>query len=170
MVGKLHVAFGTYIGISGGYMVLSKGLFNPEAISFAAAGCFICGSILGSELPDIDIPTSIIGKKTGFLSKIINRRFGHRGFIHSPCFLALLILMVLKMQLGGLYIPFFYGLFIGMTAHIFQDFFTKGGIPLFYPFIKKKYSIGFFKSGSIVDPVITFLLAFLWTLILFFIY
>ena len=60
----------------------------PEALAAAAA----------SLLPDADHPKSWLGRRLGGLSKYLNRRFGHRGFLHS--LLVLLILTAVHVSLA----------------------------------------------------------------------
>lgn len=59
MTGKLHMSLGIYTGAIGG-LFLIPGL--PSKV------IFMTGSIFGSLVPDIDIPTSTIGKKDSFYS------------------------------------------------------------------------------------------------------
>lgn len=75
MTGKLHMSLGIYAGAIGG-LFLIPGL--PSKV------IFMTGSIFGSLAPDIDIPTSTIGKRIPFIPKLINSCFGHRGITHSP--------------------------------------------------------------------------------------
>jgi len=164
MTGKLHSSLGIYIGISGGiFMAFSSNEIN----SFAAGSAFGIGCLLGSLFPDIDSPTSKISKHIPFIPKIINKIFGHRGFIHSPMLYILLGLLFNTLQTNGWQKYFLNGFLIGCTAHLIQDILTIGGIPLLYPFDKRKINLGFFKSGSKIDSVLTTGIAIIWTCGLF---
>lgn len=158
----------------------------------------------GSLLPDIDEPSSYVGKRVKPISTVIKSTSGHRWLWHSP-FLDLLLpvfLLVIyvfgfsigygdiikKVTLGffGLlslrslysmiryrrvpvtsllwtafsvfciyneelhetfYFLTIFGIFLGYTNHLFLDSLTIRGIPLFYPFSDKKYSLMRLKSG-----------------------
>ena len=99
---------------------------------------------VGGVIPDIDIPQSWVGRKSGVVSEIVSFAFGHRGFIHSVWMV--LILSVLMFGVVGIVSV---GLLIGYLSHLFLDCFTKQGIYLFYPFRKKVR--GFVRSGGLVD-------------------
>jgi inner membrane protein len=47
-------------------------------------------------LPDADYPRSWLGRQLGSVSEELNRRFGHRSFLHS-----LLALILVGATLGG---------------------------------------------------------------------
>ena len=153
MTGKQHLSLGTYIGISGG-ILLGAGVANGIGFSI--------GSMLGSLIPDIDSPSSMLSKRVPFIPKIINKLFGHRGITHAPLLYLLLGFALYVKKPDGLLFYFLLGLLIGCAAHLVQDMLTKGGIPLFYPFHREKINFGFLKSGSKADPYITVVLAILW--------
>ena len=122
-------------------------------------------TVFGSLLPDIDSRTSKLGKKFRITSKIVSKLFGHRGFLHSPLFIILLFLLINGiLSKNGINQTFYYlnyGLAFGCLNHLFCDMLTKGGIPLFYPFQKIKFSILPMKSGSkyeIVPLILTCIL------------
>lgn len=159
MTGKVHVSLGIYIGITGA-------LFLNEGVDCQAG--FLLGSIIGSAFPDIDSPKSLISQKIPLIPKLVNRVFGHRGFIHSLTLLAIFSVLFYMSNMNGYYKSLEIGFLIGFMAHIIQDLFTKGGVGLLYPFVKKKFKLGFTKSGSILDPIITSVLATIWTLLALF--
>lgn len=86
--------------------------------------------ILGSILPDIDHPRSIVGSRAWFISKSISRSFGHRGITHSFLGMALVFLPLHLFNLPDQYIV---SLMIGYLTHLFADWLTPAGIPLLYP-------------------------------------
>ena len=83
MLGKTHLAFGLGLTSCGIYLLetFHQPLLSPQnlALFYSAVG-------IGTLLPDIDEPQSIIGKKTMGISNFIKFIFGHRGFTHSLCF------------------------------------------------------------------------------------
>ena len=97
--------------------------------------------IISSILPDIDTPTSLLGRKI----KIIGKVFTHRGFFHSFFFFipATIIAYSLSPLIG---ISFM----IGIGSHLCLDVLTKAGLRL-YPF-KKKIK-GFVKVGGFLEKL-----------------
>ncbi|WP_347861599.1 metal-dependent hydrolase [Salimicrobium sp. PL1-032A] len=85
---------------------------------------------------------------------------GHRKMTHSLFFLLFLVGYSYFVQwLLGLPWYYFGGLVTGATSHLFADFITKRGIPLFYPFSKKHHSFFVtFRTGSVVEKMVTFVL------------
>ena len=84
-------------------------------------------TILGSTLPDIDLPSTSLGQTFNKLSKYLFRRFGHRGLCHSVYW------TLLFGALSFINKDVFLQLCIGYTAHIFLDMFNPTGVKLFYP-------------------------------------
>lgn len=126
---------------------------NPsEKIVYSAA--LILGSVVGSLIPDLDHPKSVIGKKVKPVSKGISKAFGHRGMTHSPIALILYTMFILKLTSNpeGYYeLLFNYGAIgsaVGYLSHLILDMLTIGGIPLFYPMSKKKFKLAKFKTGG----------------------
>lgn len=123
-----------------------------EKIVFSAA--LILGSYIGSLIPDLDHPKSLIGRKFKVLSKGINKTFGHRGITHTPLFL--IIYSILIMRLPNIFqgyvktiVQYFsFGTIIGYISHLILDFITVGGIPLLYPISKRHFRIARFRSSS----------------------
>lgn len=135
---------------------------------------FTCGLLLGSVLPDIDEPSSFIGRKTSIrvkkskkelkrdkkkgkegehkrigLSTVINKTFGHRGFTHSLPALALLSLILLLWNHA-----FVIGILWGYFLHIAGDFFSKTGVPLFKPIINRKFKIHIYTTGKRSEDIV----------------
>lgn len=90
-------------------------------------GICLCGSVLGSLLPDIDSTESIISNIlppfTTLISKIINNVFGHRGLLHYSLFWIVVAFFTAN------YNHFTQGLFFGVFGHLFLDACTYKGIP-----------------------------------------
>jgi len=93
--------------------------------------------IFASLLPDIDHPKSIIGRIFKPISKLINRKYGHRTITHSLIVLVALVALISGFQ--SVYFPDIpvatvFGLAYG--GHLILDMVTVQGCPLFYPFYK----------------------------------
>ena len=125
-----------------------------EVVTYIAVGLAVVGGAIGGLLPDIDHPTSKIGKRLPPISKLVNSLFGHRGFTHSllanllfAYFLFLLTNLIPDMLIG-FYLPFALGLIIGYASHLLLDVLTVSGIPLLYPFSKQNIRIAKLRSGK----------------------
>ena len=158
MNGKTHLLCGIAIGADIGFMLI-PGL---DCFTFAA------GTALGSILPDIDTPDSLIGHALPMISRPINKIFGHRTITHAPITVAALFLLntILHTILpypSGLN-GFTMGLIFGILLHLLQDLLTYKGIPLLYPFVRKPDKYGRFtslsrrKSDDIINTFITMLI------------
>lgn len=165
MNGICHKIGGTVSGVITTYLIC------PE-ITLPVIATSVVASQLGSLIPDIDEPNSILGKKVKLLSKGLKTIFGHRGIIHTPIFLVLLSFIIF--YFGRKYVPpdyesYFYLAFInfnvGYVSHLFLDMLTPAGIMLFYPFSKNKFKLmslkGQYRDLSVSAILITILLIFL---------
>ncbi len=111
----------------------------------------VVATYIGSLFPDIDTRTSKLGKKMKISSAIVSKLFGHRGFFHSPLFVAIAFLLCWRIFLWQNimdYSVIFLGFIAGMLTHLACDMATKGGLPLFYPYNRKRFSISVIESGS----------------------
>jgi len=95
-----------------------------------------------SFIPDIDLHTSYIGKRTRPLSNIIQLLFQHRGFFHS---LWIPIIFYLVLSPYGLELAVF-----GYLGHLLLDLLNPKGLCIFWPFFRIK---GFIR-GEIADFVL----------------
>ena len=102
--------------------------------------------ITTSLLPDIDSPTSTLGRKHRFIANITT----HRGIFHSVWvpLVAVIMAFIYPLLRGPLM-----GIFIGYTAHLFADMLTVEGIKPLYPLSKEKIQ-GPLKTGSILETLI----------------
>ena len=88
-----------------------------------------------------------MGKKHKITSSIVSNLFGHRGFTHAPLIHILFYIGLLFLgngldgYLNLIYISFVSGLLIGGFSHLFLDIITIEGIPVLYPFTKRKFRI-----------------------------
>lgn len=146
MTGKHHLIAGTVAGCC----VLASTIIEGEA-NYLVSGATVLTTMVGSLFPDIDSKTSKLGSKLKITSTIANKLFGHRGFLHSPLFvmvMALICGLIFNKASLQQFSLLYYGFIIGMVNHLFCDLLTKGGIPLFYPASRWKFSISPMKSGS----------------------
>lgn len=147
MRGNMHAALGTVIGATA---VVSTQNYSA---GFIFMGC----CILGSLFPDIDLPESRLGHAVKPVSMLLQKMFGHRGFIHTPLNAALLTLIYYLLTRAiepGAFRIVAFGFLCGFFAHLLQDTFTKGGIMWLFP-IRLKVHFTNIGSDSIWCIVIT---------------
>lgn len=116
---------------------------------------FVLGGLVGGVFPDIDNPTSYIGKLTVPISTGIGKvgaAFGkkdqrHRGIFHDAA------LYIAGLILSYLYLPSLVGFFVGCLSHIFLDLFNPSGVPLLFGV--KHLRLGTIASGSKASVIFT---------------
>lgn len=123
MKAPTHIAFG---------LLCATCTFSLAARSLPNDWPALGGVVLGSLLPDLDSPKSILGRLLPFISLPIERRWGHRTFTHSLLALAAVALVLLPLYL--LSKTAYAGLLIGYASHLLADCATKTGAPIFYPY------------------------------------
>ena len=157
MNGNCHFIYGAAVG--------SMAAMNSEKLSYIlpnitntpeTATLFILGGLIGGIFPDIDNPTSYMGKLSapiatliGFINEKLGKTgYNHRGILHDP-----------TVYIAGLILSYFFmtplvGFFLGCLSHIFLDMFNPKGVPfLFF----KKISLAKFKSGEIGSIIFTWI-------------
>ena len=92
----------------------------------------ICICVIVSLLPDIDFPKSPLGYALPFISKPLNRHYGHRTITHTIFALAIVTILFTPLGFGGI-------AFLAYFSHLFFDMLTLQGVPLMYPFQKNAY-------------------------------
>ncbi|WP_238918751.1 metal-dependent hydrolase [Clostridium sp. YIM B02555] len=142
---KTHINGGVLIGLYIGSQITKNDILS--------AGVFFGGTIIGSLFPDIDHRNSYIGKKAKGISKTINKLAGHRKLFHAPLMYLLLYSISAGIPMKKVYFIGITGLFFGILSHLILDSFTIGGLPWFYPFTKKKFSLGKIKTNSKLEDV-----------------
>jgi inner membrane protein len=118
MMSITHAAIAT----AGVFLILSTA--SPVALGLA---------VLGSQLPDLDTSTSLIGQVCFPVSHWLEERFPHRSVTHSLLATAALAAVALPLgyALGSIKIAA--ALPLGHLLACFSDTFTKQGVQLFWP-------------------------------------
>ncbi|CAN5729685.1 hypothetical protein BH23CYA1_BH23CYA1_00920 [soil metagenome] len=90
-------------------------------------------AVLGSQIPDIDTTTSLIGQVFYPVSSWIEDRFPHRSVTHS--FLATAVIAAVALSLGFVMgeIRVAAAVPVGHLLSCFSDCFTRQGVQLFWP-------------------------------------
>ncbi len=108
---------------------------------------------LSALLPDIDIPSSKIGRRVKPLSWFLNFMFGHRKIFHSLFFtfiLFVLLILLFENYIGAAF-------FLGYSVHILVDGITVSGIKPFYPLLSFKIN-GPVRAGGLMDYLLFFII------------
>lgn len=130
---------------------------------------YTIGCSIGSILPDIDSPKSIIGRFCRPLSILINHYLGHRGLTHAPI-IPIIFMFILKYNIfpiSELLYKLLFGLIAGYFIHLLQDLCTIRGIPILYPFSKKKMSLFKMKTGDPGNIPASILLVIIWVFVIY---
>ena len=116
-------------------------LITTEPVAVIVSG-------VSALLPDIDIPTSKVGRASPVVSTIINIAFGHRGLFHSLLAAGLIYRLDLK------FFPA-YSIYclVGYLSHLLLDCLTPSGVPLLWP-IPLRFRIPVIKTGSVSEMIL----------------
>jgi inner membrane protein len=120
MLAGTHIAFSSALYL-GGAAVFE---YETSIITWAIAALF-------SLMPDIDLPTSKVGRPLFFISVPLEKRFGHRTITHSDIGVAVLCLLA-----SPLYYTFplyFWAIVGGYWSHLQIDMANIRGVDLFWP-------------------------------------
>lgn len=128
---------------------------------------YLAAFVLGGIAPDLDTLVVWINQihPTSYL--IVHRGFTHTlffGFFLAAILLFLVSRNSIKVRSRGFItedlefslsaLAYAYG---GIISHLFLDFLTTGGVPLFYPLTATRYSAGIFSRIEIVIMIATLL-------------
>lgn len=114
-------------------LAIGAGIASYTPVSFTIA--YAAGLALGGLLPDIDEPNSYIGRRSLGIAKQVKKAFGHRGFTHSLLAWGAITAVLLLQHFS----PFTLGLCLGYAFHVLADYCSSQGVPLLWPFSKKRY-------------------------------
>ncbi|WP_238901171.1 MULTISPECIES: metal-dependent hydrolase [unclassified Clostridium] len=143
---KTHINGGILVGLYANCQLANMPLMSTAV--------FLGGAFVGSIFPDIDHRNSFIGKKTKGVSKAINKLAGHRKLFHAPLVYLFLYSIVIGMFTDKLMLIGIKGIFLGIFSHLVLDSLTIGGLPWFYPFSKKRFSICMIKTNSKIEDIL----------------
>lgn len=130
--GNCHFVFGATTGVAISMNIDKFEGIMPIVTDFpTTVTLFVLGGLVGGIFPDIDNPTSYMGKLSSPISNWIGRLgevFGrtgsnHRGILHDPT------VYIIGMILSVMYCPALIGFFIGCFSHLWLDLFNPAGLP-----------------------------------------
>lgn len=118
-----------------------------------------CALGIGSLLPDIDHPSSFLGKRNKIASGITNKAFGHRGGTHSLLGAAIVFILSTIVQFhylsaSGQNVTFW--LVVGYLMHLIEDSFSRDGIHWLWPYKKKRRrtKLIYYTTGGIGEHLV----------------
>ena len=120
MIAGTHLAFAAALYLGGAALFGYK----PDGAGWALVS-------VAALLPDIDLPTSSLGRLLFWISTRLERRFGHRTLTHSLVGLAAVAL--LAAPLGRVKPLWFWGVVGGYWSHLWLDMLNRRGVDLFWP-------------------------------------
>jgi len=112
-------------------VLLCAVIFSLTSVAFVSDKPAIGFALLGSLFPDLDTPKSAIGRILFFISTPLEKKFGHRGLLHS--FLGLLIFAGIASPLLLVKPLYYYSFLLGYFSHILLDCVNVSGVALFHP-------------------------------------
>jgi len=121
MMARTHSLFG--LGCTA--LAAQAGVVGDGAIPLALG-------VFGALLPDIDCPTSTVGRRVLPLSLLLAGIWGHRTLTHSLAGIALWFI-ALGVCWGSEVAPLLAPLTIGYCSHLFLDWLTPSGLMLMWP-------------------------------------
>jgi inner membrane protein len=104
----------------------------------------------GSLLPDIDHPSSWVGRRVPVISRPLAAMIGHRGVTHSA--LAVLACLIF-LHWQGFSRAVIDPLVVGYLSHLGADLLTTGGLRLAWP-SRRRQAIPLCRTGSFGESVI----------------
>lgn len=148
MMGRTHLA----AGAAGG--MIAAAITGAPWIPLLLAG------MIGGLLPDLDTPTSSLGRKTRPLSNLMCKIFGHRGGTHSLLFMA-----AIAMGAGMISDEVGLAAAMGVLSHILTDAISfsgqkpylsirGAGVPLAWPLSGRKIGIRLVRLGGPVERMV----------------
>lgn len=101
--------------------------------------------LAGSLFPDIDLRTSVMGRKVQPVSCLVSALFGHRTLFHSPLLMAIIYLMGKTAAPNYMWVVLSF--LVGMFSHLVMDALNRQGVPLLWP-IPTRFWAASIKTGS----------------------
>ena len=158
MTSPTHIAFAESL-----YLLI----LTPSGVQLSWRGAVITAFV--SLLPDIDLPTSWLGRVFFFISEPIERTFGHRTITHSLLFTLAITACIYAAEKAPFVYPHTTSLFLmAYVSHILLDTCTIQGAKMFYPISSRDCVFPYdprspysyrMKSGSKADTILFFFFA-----------
>lgn len=148
------------------YGHIAFGLFFSGLLGIKFDWLSILFAVIGSLLPDIDYPGSLVGKLFPSVSNALYKSVGHRSVTHSVYIAIGLMIMSLFVYQDNYLL---YALTLGYISHLITDMSTPSGVQLTPP-LRVSYTIfdGDVRNGSTKELLLTIVFIAGFILLLFF--
>lgn len=151
MTGVRHQYFGVMYAVSIALLFDIPFVTKP-AENYDTMVLFVLASLIGSVFPDIDHPSSLMGRLVLPISWLINKTFGHRTITHSVLGFGLISYIAFT-WMGNLS-PMWLGFVLGYISHLLGDMLTIQGCPLLWPH-KRRFALSLgIKTGSYLEVAV----------------
>jgi inner membrane protein len=110
---------------------------------------------IGALLPDIDHPSSWVGRRVWVVSRPLAAMIGHRGVTHS---LVAVFACLAFLRWQGVSRAVVDPLVVGYLSHLGADLMTTSGLRLAWP-LRQRQAIGLCRTGSLGESAIVACLA-----------
>ena len=140
------------LGVSAWVLAERAGLAvpsGPEGVAVAA---------LGALLPDIDHPSSWLGRRLWPVSRPLSMVLGHRGLTHSLLAVIGGLAVLGAVEPGPGLARLAGPLALGYLSHLAADALTPSGVPLLWPW-KQRFGIGLCPTGGLMEWLVVAALA-----------
>lgn len=160
MNGNCHFIYGAAVGSALAINLDKISSVISISNSSETATLLILGGLVGGIFPDIDNPSSYMGRLSTPVSSVIgliNKKLGkvganHRGILHDP------IVYILGLVLSYFFFSPLLGFFVGCLSHIFLDMFNPKGVPCLF---LHRIRLGKFESGDPSSVIFTWVCVFI---------
>ncbi|MBI3446451.1 MAG: metal-dependent hydrolase [Magnetospirillum sp.] len=138
-----HVVLGASAWVAAG----SLGLMPKSG----AEGAVIAA--LGALLPDLDHPSSWLGRRLWVIAKPLSLLVGHRGITHSLLAMAAGVALLTALRPAPGLARLIEPLALGYLSHIAADALTPAGVPLLWPW-RQRFGLGLCATGGAVEMLV----------------
>jgi inner membrane protein len=132
--------------------IIVSGLLGVDSV------LVIISAVAGSLFPDLDTPSSILGRKI----KVLGFLADHRHFFHSISLCVILAFLIYGISENE---SIAIGFFIGFLSHILLDALTISGVGVFSPFSERKIRGPLRTNGVIEYIILALMLLGIWSLV-----
>jgi inner membrane protein len=140
MMAGSHVVVGV---AAWGWVAPHLGLAPLDAVSLALA-------IGGALLPDIDHPSSWVGRRARIVSRPLAAMLGHRGFTHS---ILAVVGCAMLLRWHGVHRGIVAPVVVGYLSHLGADLLTSSGLRLAWP-LQRRFAFPLCRTGSPAESFI----------------
>jgi inner membrane protein len=107
-------------------------------------------AVAGSLLPDLDHPSSWLGRRLWPVSKPLALLLGHRGLTHSLLAVVGGLMLIRAMEPGTILSRLVEPLAVGYLSHLAADALTPAGVPLLWPW-RQRFALPVCSSGGLME-------------------